>query len=104
MTGKTRTREDSTRGRGSKVPIVTIDSAPSVPTHAKVRNRIFLQYSTFYCWGLLILFQSEAAGGGGRRPKRRGGGGSKSENTEVVMEPRATRSSGSRIPVGVRSG
>jgi len=104
MTGKTRTREDSTRGRGSKVPIVTIDSAPSVPTHAKVRNRIFLQYSTFYCWGLLILFQSEEAGGGGRRPKRRGGGGSKSENTEVVMEPRATRSSGSRIPVSVKSG
>ena len=104
MTGKTRTREDSTRGRGSKVPIVTIDSAPSVPTHAKVRNPIFLQYSTFYCWGLLILFQSEAAGGGGRRPKRRGGGGSKSENTEVVMEPRATRSSGSRIPVSVKSG
>ena len=25
-------------------------------------------------------------------------------NTEVVMEPRATRSSGSRIPVGVKSG
>merc|ERR1719513_378035 len=44
------------------------------------------------------------AGGGERRPKRRGGGGSKSENTEVVMEPRATRSSGSRIPVGVKSG
>jgi len=82
MTGKTRTREDSTRSRGSKIPIVTIDSAPSAPTHAK----------------------AEAAGGGGRRPKRRGGGGSKSENMEVVMEPRATRSSGSRIPVGVKSG
>ena len=41
---------------------------------------------------------------GGRRPKRRGGGGTKSENAEVVMEPRATRSSGSRIPVGVKSG
>ena len=41
---------------------------------------------------------------GGKRPKRRGGGGTKSENAEVVMEPRATRSSGSRIPVGVKSG
>jgi len=83
MTGKTRTREDSTRSRGSKIPIVTIDSAPSAPTHVKAEA---------------------AGGGGGRRPKRRGGGGSKSENTEVVMEPRATRSSGSRIPVGVKSG
>ena len=46
-----------------------------------------------------------AAGGGvGRRSKRRGGGGNKSANTEVVMEPRATRSSGSRIPVGAKSG
>ena len=52
------------------------------------------------------MFQAEAAGGGvgGRKPKRRGGGGIKSENTEVVMEPRATRSSGSRITVGVKSG
>ena len=52
----------------------------------------------------MILSKAEAEVKGGRRPKRRGGGGSKSENTEVVMEPRATRSSGSRIPVGVKSG
>jgi len=84
MTGKTRTREDSTRSKGSKIPIVTVDSAPSVPTHAKA--------------------EAAVGGGGGRRPKRRGGGGTKSENTEVVMEPRATRSSGSRIPVGMKFG
>ena len=52
------------------------------------------------------MFQAEVAAGGGvgRRSKRRGGGGNKCENAEVVMEPRATRSSGSRIPVGVKSG
>merc|ERR1719447_1343466 len=79
-----RTREDTTRSKGSKIPIVTVDSAPSVPTHAKA--------------------EAAGGGGGGRRPKRRGVGGSKSESTEVVMELRATRSSRSRIPVGAKSG
>ena len=40
-----------------------------------------------------------------RRQKRRVGRGSKSENAEMAaMEPRATRSSGSRIMLGIKSG